>query len=51
MSNITKAMELLRSEAIASCNCMTKSPEEQYHKDDCRYKKLMIVYNQLVDLQ
>jgi hypothetical protein len=51
MNNITKAMELVLSETIASCSCMTKSPKEQYHKDDCKYKKLMIIYNQLEQLQ
>ena len=49
-SNITDAMEFIMAETIASCSCMTKSPDMHYHQDDCRYKKLMIVYTQLDQL-
>lgn len=25
---------------IGSCNCLTKTPEVEYHKDYCKYKRI-----------
>ena len=31
--------EIMKS-MVGSCNCLTKTPDSEYHKDDCNYKSL-----------
>ena len=37
----------LTSQIVASCTCMTKTPDITYHKDDCKYKGLVTKINKL----
>ncbi len=30
----------LMKEMVGSCNCLTKTPDSDYHKEDCNYKNL-----------
>ena len=34
----------------SSCSCLTKTPEPEYHKDHCQYKKLMTIHKKLSDI-
>lgn len=34
-----KLREVLELACIAACECMTKTPDPQYHAESCRYKK------------
>lgn len=43
MTNLEQAMSLLNSLQIGACTCLTKTPDIQYHKDGCHYKKLVLV--------
>lgn len=35
-----KDMDILIGQIVASCGCLTKTPEPKYHAPDCRYKHL-----------
>lgn len=39
--------EKLLSAMIGSCTCLTKTPEAGYHKENCRYRLLKEVYNDM----
>lgn len=38
--NPEKEKWALMEQTIGSCNCLTKTPEVEYHKDDCNYKAI-----------
>jgi hypothetical protein len=42
-----KAQTLLLSASIASCECMTKTPEAAFHEPTCRYGKLQFALEEI----
>lgn len=41
-------MQRIGEAMIASCTCMTKTNEPQFHKDNCRYKVLQDCFRELM---
>jgi inosine/xanthosine triphosphate pyrophosphatase family protein len=44
---LEKAQTLLLSASIASCECMTKTPEAAFHAPTCRYGKLQFALEEI----
>ena len=42
-----KIKELI-SEMVGSCTCMTKTPDPEYHREDCKYAILRKEYDELL---
>lgn len=38
--DVSELVEALRKCSVGSCNCMTKSPDPQYHAEQCQYKMI-----------
>lgn len=36
--------------SIASCSCLTKTPDIEFHSDTCRYKILQEIKKQILQL-
>ena len=45
-SRLHSMASLLAICEIGSCSCMTKSPDEAFHKEDCRYRKIRTILNE-----
>jgi hypothetical protein len=43
----TSLIDRLRSKMIASCQCMTKTPDPQHHTESCLYRILYEAYTEL----
>ena len=48
---IKDLLERITTATISSCNCGTKTPDVNYHKETCRYRVLEECYRVLSKIQ
>ncbi len=41
---MSDVFEKLNRATVASCTCLTKTPEVEYHDENCRYRLLREIY-------
>lgn len=48
---LDKVEKLILKAAVASCECGTKTFQEEYHADTCRYKTLMEILSLVEEIK
>lgn len=48
---IKELREYILTNTSGKCNCLTKTPDINYHDEKCEYKILMNIYDSLTEIQ
>jgi hypothetical protein len=47
LTELASAEHHLLSATIASCTCLTKIPDTQYHSNQCHYKRISLMLDEI----